>query len=399
MKIAGINMVDYGSTGNIMLQIADCAIENGHEVRTFSKRWKKQVAKRKYHSYYGTTLENGLHVILSRLIGFQGLFSYFGTKQLVRELEQFKPDIIHLHNLHDSSTCLPVLFHYIAKNNIKTVWTLHDCWAFTGQCPHFTIAKCDRWVNKCHDCPQKSSILPIDCSTWMWERKKKWFTSIENMTIVTPSKWLAELCKQSYLSKYPVKIINNGINLSVFKPTKAEAKLDMKKGKYLVLGAAMGWSDRKGLDLVIKLRDKLNSDYQILLVGVDENVKEKLPASIETITRTDNQEQLAGLYTEADVFINPTREDNFPTTNIEAIACGTPVVTTKVGGSGEMLNNTCGVIIRSEDVDSLAHEVINICENKPFSSEDCVERALLYSGQARYMDYIDLFNSLLLRKR
>lgn len=395
MRIAEINMVDYGSTGGIMLQIADCAVENGHEVRTFSKKWKKQNAKRDYHSYYGTTFENGLHVILWKLIGFQGLFSYFGTKQLVKELKRFNPDIVHLHNLHDSSTCLPVLFDYLAKSNIQTVWTLHDCWAMTGQCPYFTMVKCERWKTGCHDCPQKSAILPVDCSKWMWKKKKQWFTSVRNMTIVTPSKWLADLCKQSYLSKYPVRVIHNGINLSVFNPTETSTESQIKKSKYLVLGVAMGWGERKGFDLVIELRKKLSNDYQILLVGVSEEIKANPPAGIDVITRTDNQEQLAELYSAADVFINPTREDNFPTTNIEAIACGTPVVTTDVGGSPEMLDGNCGRVVQSENVDRLAYEVMEICEKKPFTSEACVKRAQLFSGHDRYKDYVDLFESLI----
>ena len=218
MKIAEINMVDYGSTGNIMLQIADCARANGHEVRTFSKKWKRQVKKNEFHTYYGTTLENGVNVLLTRMIGFQGCFSFFGTRQLVRKLKRFQPDIIHLHNLHDYSTCMPVLFHYIKKYNIKTVWTLHDCWTMTGECPHFTMVNCDKWKSGCHDCPQLSAKLPIDCSKFMWKKKKQWFTGVKQLIIVTPSQWLADLVRESYLKEYPVKVINNGIDLSVFRP-------------------------------------------------------------------------------------------------------------------------------------------------------------------------------------
>ena len=392
MKIAGVNMVDYGSTGNIMLQIADCAIDHGHDVRTFSKKWRKQTAKREYHSYYGTTLENGIHVVLSRLIGFQGLFSYFGTKSLVRELEKFQPDIIHLHNLHDSSTCLPVLFKYIRKNDIKTVWTLHDCWAMTGQCPHFTMVKCDKWKTGCHDCPQRAARLPIDCSSLMWEKKKKWFTSVKDMVIVTPSEWLADLVKQSYLKEYPVEVINNGINLEMFKPS--ESQYTLKKKKYLVLGVALGWGQRKGLDTIIKLRDKLDSDYQMLLVGVDESVKAVLPAGIDAINRTDNQKQLAEIYSAADVFINPTREDNFPTTNIESIASGTPVITFDVGGSKEMLNPTCGEALPADDVDLLASEIVRVCTTKPYVQTACVARGRDFDMNKKFMEYVALFEKV-----
>lgn len=399
MRIAEINMVDYGSTGNIMFQIADCAIERGHEVRTFSKKWRKQTPKRDYHTFYGTTLENGIHVLLFRMIGFQGLFSYFGTKQLVRELKKFNPDIIHLHNLHDSSTCLPVLFRYISKNNVKAVWTLHDCWSFTGQCPHFTMQKCERWKTKCHDCPQKTARLPIDCSEWMWKRKKQWFTGVPDMTIVTPSRWLAGLCRESFLSKYPVKVIHNGIDLSVFRPMDPGAGEKIRRSRYLVLGVALGWGERKGLDRVIELRKSLGPDYQIVLIGVDEDTRKELPAGIDAVLRTENQKQLAEYYSAADVFINPTREDTFPTTNIEAIACGTPVITTNIGGSPEMLDSSCGIIIPGGDADALAEAVKNVCENRRYKREDCVRRAQQFSGADRYLEYVNLFESLNMKQR
>lgn len=393
MRIAEINMVDYGSTGTIMFQIADCAIERGHEVRTFSKKWRKQKAKRSYHSYYGSTFENGLHVVLSRMFGFQGLFSYFGTKGLIRELEKFNPDIIHLHNLHDSSTCLPALFKYISKNCIKTVWTLHDCWPFTGQCPHFTMVKCDKWKTKCHDCPQKEAKLPIDCSSWMWEKKKKWFTSVPDMTIVTPSDWLAGLVKESYLEKYHSKVINNGINLDVFKPR--NTKSTMKKRRFLVLGVAMGWGQRKGLDTVVELRKRLDLNYQLLLVGTNDSVEKCLPEGIDAISKTNNQEQLAEIYSAADVFINPTREDNFPTTNIESIACGTPVITYDVGGSKEMIDDTCGVAVPAENIDLFEKEIIRICSTRPYTEESCIARGKQFDMNNKYTEYVLLFEKIM----
>ena len=385
-------MVDYGSTGNIMFQIADCAIEKGHEVRTFSRKWGKQTLKRKYHTFYGTTLESGVHSLLTRLIGFQGLFSYFGTKQLVQELKKFQPDIIHLHNIHGSSTCLPVLFRYIRQNNIQTVWTLHDCWSMTGQCPYFTVAKCEKWKKGCYDCPQRTAQLPVDCSAWMWKRKKQWFTSVPSMMIVTPSEWLAGLCRESYLSNYPITVIHNGINLSAFKPSVGVNTI--KKRKYLVLGVAMKWGYRKGLDIMLELRRKLNSEYQILLVGVNEALRSTLPDGVDSITRTDNQEQLAQIYSAADVFVNPTREDNFPTTNIEAIASGTPVITCKVGGSAEMIDDSCGKAVEPGDVESLANEIVRVCTTKPYTQEACVAHSKEFDMNKKFREYVLLYESL-----
>jgi glycosyltransferase involved in cell wall biosynthesis len=395
MKIAGINMVDYGSTGNIMFQIADCAQDNGHEVRTFSKKWKKQNKKRDFHSYYGTTIENGLNVLLTRLVGFQGMFSYFGTKQLVKELEEFQPDLIHLHNLHDFSTCLPVLFKYIKESNVPIVWTLHDCWTMTGGCPYFTMVKCNRWKTGCHDCPQLSSKLHVDCSIYMWNKKKEWFTGISHLTIVTPSQWLANIVEESYLGKYPIRVINNGIDLSVFKPTESEMGKKLRsEGKYLVLGVALGWGIRKGLDVLIELAHRLPEEYQIVMVGTDDVIDKILPKRITSIHKTENQQELAELYTAADVFINPTREDNFPTTNIESLASGTPVITYKTGGSPEILDSSSGSIVGCDDIDSLEREIVRICKNKPYSKEACIRRAKMFDKNDKFQEYVDLFEAL-----
>lgn len=386
MRIAEVNMVDYGSTGNIMFQIAECAREHGHEVRTFSKKWKKQIARNEFHSYYGSTLENGLHVVAFRAVGFQGMFSYFGTKQLVNELKKFKPDILHLHNLHDSSTCLPVLFSYIRESRVKTVWTLHDCWAFTGQCPHFTVVKCERWETGCHDCPQRSSYLPCDCSKTMWKKKKELFGEDIDLTLVTPSEWLKELVEKSFLKNHPVRVINNGIDLMAFHPY----ELEEKKG-ITVLGVAMGWGKRKGLDVFLKLAEKLPESYKIVMVGTDEKVDKNLPARITSIHRTHDQNELAKIYSEADVFVNPTREDNFPTTNIEALACGTPVITFRTGGSPEIIDETCGSVVDCDDVDELVEEIIRVCETHPYAVDDCIKRGNMFNNHDRFAEYIKLY--------
>lgn len=397
MKLAEINMVDYGSTGKIMLQIAQCARENSCEVRTFSKKWKKQTAPSKDHFYFGTTLENGLHVLLYRLIGFQGLFSYFGTKQLVRKLNEFRPDVVHLHNLHDSCICLPVLFRYLKKSNVKVVWTLHDCWPMTGQCYYFTMAKCEEWKNGCKRCPQLTAKLPVDCSAFMWKHKRAWFSDIKDMTIVTPSQWLADIVKQSYLGGYPVQVIHNGIDLSVFHPTPSNfrEKYGIAQNKFLILGVAFGWGVRKGLDCFVELSQKLDSaKYQIVLVGTDESVDKQLPSNIISIHRTHNQMELAEIYTAADLFVNPTREDNFPTTNIESLACGTPVVTYQTGGSPEALNSSSGSIVACNDTDELILEIQRIQERHPYSEVDCIKRTMAFDKDERYSDYVHLFEGL-----
>lgn len=394
MKIAEINTVDYGSTGNIMLQIADCAEKNGHDVRTFSKKWKNQKEKRKFHSYYGFTVENAINVVLSKIIGFQGMFSYFGTKQLVRKLERFNPDVIHLHNLHDYCICLPVLFKYIAKKQKPVVWTLHDCWAMTGECPYFTMVKCDKWKTGCSECTQLSACVPIDCSKFMWNKKKNLFTGIDKMIIVTPSKWLADLVKLSYLNKYNIRVINNGIDLSIFKPRANKLREKLKLNKYVVLGVALGWGVRKGLDAMQELSRRLPEQYSIIMVGTDDNVDKVLSDRIISIHRTHNQKELAEIYSIADVFINPTREDNFPTTNIESLACGTPVITYKTGGSSEMLDASCGIAVECDNIDKLEKCIIDVCENKPYSSQSCLKRAGVFDKNDKFKEYVKLFEDV-----
>lgn len=223
MRIVQINGGAKGSTGKIMMGIAEVARVQGHEVMCASPITTTNRDAGEDCGYYriGTFNSRRVSVALSRITGFNGCFAWIETRKLLKKIDEFKPDIIHLHNLHDSYINLPMLFSYIKKHNVPTVWTLHDCWAFTGHCPHFTIAKCDKWKTGCFGCKQYKGYPAsiYDNSKLMWKLKKKWFTGVKNMTIVTPSRWLGDLVQKSYLKEYPVLVINNGIDLSVFKPT------------------------------------------------------------------------------------------------------------------------------------------------------------------------------------
>lgn len=223
MRIVQINGGAKGSTGKIMMGIAEVARAQGHEVMCASPITTTNRDASEDCGYYriGTFNSRRLNVALARITGFNGCFAWFETYKLLKKIDEFKPDIIHLHNLHDSYINLPMLFSYIKKHNVPTVWTLHDCWAFTGQCPHFTMVKCDKWKTGCYGCPQYKAYPSslYDNTKRMWQLKKKWFTGVKNMTIVTPSEWLANLVNESYLKEYPIKVINNGIDLNVFKPT------------------------------------------------------------------------------------------------------------------------------------------------------------------------------------
>lgn len=406
MKIAHINMMTNGSTGKIMLGLAERARQYGYEAYTFSveffcKGKKPDYKKIKYHQYFGFYWESFLHTAFGRLTGLNGLFSWFGTIQLISKLKKIGPDIIHLHNIHSYCICIPLFFRYVKKNNVRVVWTFHDCWPVTGRCPNFEMIGCKRWKNGCYACPQKNSGYKsfFELSSIMWKLKKRWLTSIDDMIIVTPSQWLANIVKQSYLKHYPVKVINNGIDLNIFKPTSNDFKIQHRiQNKYMVLGVAFDWGERKGVDVCIELSRQLGDQYQIVLVGTNSFVDRILPESILSIHRTQNQQELAKTYSAADVFINPTREDNYPTVNIESLACGTPVITFNSGGSSEIINSHCGISIKKNDIKSLADAVRKVCLRRPFSREDCVARADELSIDKSLDNYMKIYKATVEQK-
>lgn len=394
-RLLEVNAVPYGSTGKIIRGIAEVAGEKDIETYTYYG-WTKSLRRSKNGVMVGSFLGKALHMTLGKITGFAGCFSVFDTFKLISFMRRWKPDIVHLHLLHSWYINLPMLFSYIKKNNIKVLWTMHDCWAITGQCPHFTMVQCDKWKTGCHHCPQIHDYPAsyVDQTRIMWKWKKKWFTGVKDMTIISPSQWLANLVKHSFLKEYPVKVVNNGIDLDLFKPTPSDfrAKYGISPDKRLVLGVAFGWGAKKGLDVFIALSKMLDSRYQIVLVGTDDTTDVQLPDNILSIHRTNNQTELAEIYTAADVFANPTREENFPTVNMEALGCGTPVVTFRTGGSPEILDNTCGVVVENNRAEELADAIIQVCESKCFSSEACLKRAKAFDMSLRFAEYVSLTN-------
>jgi glycosyltransferase involved in cell wall biosynthesis len=395
-------MVHNGSTGNIMLNISKLLCKRGDYTQTlsakiYSKRKINLPLSLEHHSYVGIRCENFIHTSLGQLTGLNGCFSHLGTHRLIKECKKFNPDVIHLHNLHAFCINLPMLFRYVKKNNIPVVWTLHDCWTFTGHCPYFDLVNCDKWKTECHNCPQLS-VYPksrVDNTRIAHKLKKKWFLGVENMTLVTPSEWLGDLAKESFLKDYPVKVIHNGIDLSVFKPTESDFR--EKHGltdKKVILGVASDWGKRKGLDVFKELADRLDDDYRIVLVGLDA-ATENLPKKITTVKRTENQKELAEIYTAADLFVNPTREENYPTVNMESLSCGTPVLTFRTGGSPEIPDETCGSVVEVDNVDAMEKEIIRICEEKPYSKEACLERAKKFDMYDRFEEYIELYKEVI----
>ena len=396
MRVVQINGGVFGSTGKIMFGIADALKKSGNETLCFSPvtTTNRNNQPDKKYIKIGSFQSRRFNVLLGRITGFEGCFAYFATKRMLKKISEFKPDVIHLHTLHGSFVNLPLLFRYIKKNKIKAVWTLHDCWSFTGHCPHFVLQNCEKWKECCGKCPSYREYPQslFDNSKKMHRLKRKWFSGIADCTVVTPSKWLADLAEKSFLSQYPVMVINNGINLSVFHPIQSDfRKNNGLEDKIIILGVSFGWSNKKGLDVFISLAKELSEDYRIVLVGTDKNTDRVLPESIISIHRTQNQTELAQIYSAADVFVNPTREDNFPTVNIEALACGTPVITFDTGGSSEIIDDTSGASVPEGDIKAILQILSRVKNDNCFSADNCIKRAEKFSSIDKFEEYIRIY--------
>ena len=376
MKILMINVVcGIRSTGRICTDLAAELEKQGHEVKIAYGREKVPEQFQKYAVRVGTDLDVYMHALKSRLFDSAGFESKRVTRKFVNWIREYDPDVIHLHNLHGYYINVEILFQYLKECGKKIIWTLHDCWAFTGHCTYFDYIGCDKWKKSCARCPQKKEY-PTSClkdnSYYNFRRKKDVFQNIPNMTLVTPSNWLKTLISQSFLRKYPVNVIHNGIDTSVFKPVdySIQERLRQEFGilnKTIILGVASVWNRRKGLDVFVALSKLLPGNYQIVLIGVDKKQAKKLPDNIITIARTNNTEELAAWYSTADIFVNQTMNDNDPTVNLEAIACGTPVITFDTGGSPESAV-FYGRVIKKGNLKMLLESI---------KDKDCIEKIIL----------------------
>lgn len=404
MKIVQINSCSgIGSTGKICESISKILDENGIEnyILYFS-------GKTGFHNSIkcSTQIYEKMQALYSRILGNYGFNSWISTKIVIHHLEKIKPDIVHLHNLHGHEVNIERLLKYLKNKKIRIVWTMHDCWLFTGYCPYFTMIKCEQWKNGCHQCLQRKTYSWFfDMSRWNQLRK---IIAMEgaDITFVTPSEWLARLVRQSKLKEHPVVVINNGINLSIFKPTpsgfrkkygfdipvdSSEKKAVQKK--YMVLGVSFDWGKSKGLDTFINLSHVLSSEYVIVLVGTDESVDRILPANMISIHRTSNQTELAQIYSSADVFVNLTREDNYPTVNMEAVACGTPVITMDVGGAAEMVDESSGVKVNARNIELLQNTIEKVVHSD--YREGCIAKSKEYGEDLCFSKYIGLYKNLM----
>lgn len=328
MKVVQINCAAGGSTGTIAKAIHGELIERGHESYIFygfgTPTKENMIRVGGYFSLHS-------HAVLSRNLGLQGYFSVLATMRMLRRIRKINPDIIHLHNLHGSYLNLPLLFRYLKKSTANIIVTLHDCWLFTGKCPYFTVAGCEKWKDACGKCSQLPGYprSKVDTTAKCLRDKKKWLSDFgDRLQIVTVSDWLRDTAKQSFLGQYSVRTIHNGIDCDIFSP-KDDAAIRKKyclENKFVLLGVASAWDKRKGLSVFLEMAKQLTEDEVIVLVGLTEAQCAQMPHNVIGITRTENQQELAQLYSAANVFINPSKEETFGLVTAEAMACGTPVV-------------------------------------------------------------------------
>lgn len=416
MKVLQINTTfrNGGSTGRIAYDLMQIQKQGGIEAyaaygyETGAEHVVNTICLQGYW-------QRKFNILRTRLFDHHGFYNKAETRKLIRWMDEIQPDIIHLHNIHNHYVNVQMLFEYIKQYGIPVVWTLHDCWSFTGHCAYFDYANCDKWKTGCYDCPSFKEYPYV----WFWDRskknykdKKKIFTGVRNLTLVPPSKWLGKLVKQSFLKEYSVKVINNGVDINVFKPTDSNIKQKYGiVGKKMILSVMNVWSKRKGTEFLLKLPQYLSDNEVLVIVGLKPEQMALLPKNkCIGIQRTDSVHELAALYSAADVFVNPTLEDNFPTTNIEALACGTPVVTFRTGGSVEAVidddipynengiyRSRSGIIVPQGDFNAFLFAIRDVCSNgKEYYINNCREKtSIKYNKDTQYLKYIDLYNRIL----
>lgn len=397
MKILMINSVcGIRSTGRICTDLAIALEEQGHEVKIGYGREAVPEQYQKYAVRIGSDLDSKLHGVKTRLFDGEGTGSKRTTEKFIEWVKEFDPDVIHIHNIHGYYINTEVFFNYLKNSGKKIIWTLHDCWSFTGHSGTCDEAGCERWKTGCYKCPLSKrypTSLFIDRSKQNWCRKKKIITAVPSMTIVTPSNWLAGLVRQSYLNKYEIRTIHNGIDLNNFYPLENDfRKVYGIEDKFMVLGVASSWSKMKGLDDFIELSHKLGDECRIVIVGLKQEQMQSVPDNIIKIERTDSVKELAQIYSTADVFMNLTYCDNYPTTNLEAISCGTPVITYRTGGSSESVGDKYGFVVEQGDLDAVV-EKIKLLREQPLKF-DFLEKENKSFGKASAMQkYLNIYST------
>lgn len=391
MRILLVNSVcGIGSTGKICVDIAKLLEEQGHDCVIAYGRGNAKGYDKTYK--ITSSLGNKIHYLKSRLFDKHGLGNVRETKKFIKFIKEYNPDIIHLHNIHGYYLNYKILFKYLQTSKAKVVWTMHDMWSITGHCAY--VYECEKWINGCYQCSKLHDYPAaiLDNSRKNYELKKGLFDSINDLTIVVVSQWIKNEFKKSFLKDKNIKIINNGLDLNIFKPRESEFRKKFQlEDKKIILGVADRWGDRKGFKDFLKLSEMLDENTRIVMVGLTQEQVDNLPSNIIGITRTDNQQQLAEIYSTSDLYINLTYSDNFPTVNLEALACGTPVLTYNTGGSPEMLTTETGFVVEQGDLNGVVDVIENFNKTEELK-EKCLSQAQNYDKREKFGEYIKLYH-------
>lgn len=397
MKVFMVNAVcGSGSTGRIITDLCDILKREGHQVKVAYGVGNASRILPEDTICINNKVGYYWHNALSRFSDRAGFYSAHATKKLIKAIQDFHPDVIHLHNLHGYYLNIRLLFEYLEKADIPVLWTLHDCWAMTGHCAHFSYIHCEKWKDGCHHCPQLTAYpkcYGLDRSAKNYADKKLLFTSVKNMTLITPSKWLADVVRSSFLSKYEVKVIPNGIDLNIFKPTPSDFK-DKHRiiGKTMVLAVSNVWIEKKGFSDVCQLSKILEPDkYQVVMVGLTEKQLTTVPNTVLAIQRTASVEELAQIYSAADVFINPSYEETMGMVTAEALACGTPAIVYDRTAVPEIIDKRSGCIVHAGDINQLKSSIEHA--NK-INRTDALVRAQAFEKEKQYGTYMELYRQV-----
>lgn len=395
MKVLQINTFGNLSTGRIAVDLCRTLEEQGYDsVVAFARN---EISEDVVSIQIGNKLSVYIDAILTRFTDKAGFFSRDATEKLINKIREYNPDIIHLHNLHGYYINIELLFGFLRDYGKPVVWTLHDCWPYTGHCCYYSMVECNRWQTECCNCPQTKAYpasLLVDNSRWNYKRKRNLFTSLSNLNLVTVSIWLEKEVEKSFMKNLPCRTIYNGIDLNVFRPVEGTFRTEYNlKNKTIILGVASTWDVRKGLDDFIRLSEILDENYQIVVVGVNESEKKRLTSRMIGISRTDSVKKLVEIYSAADVFFNASVEETFGLPTVEAMACGTPVIVYNSTALPEVVNEECGYIVEPHDLRTVV-KILKDEEYKTITKDLCIKQARKYEKNKQYKQYIELYKSL-----
>jgi len=400
MNVLQINTVyPGGSTGRITAEIAAYTAQqaDAHALVAFGIG-EEAKASRLTAYRIGSPLERKLHAIIRKIFDAEGYGSRCAARRLIRLCKQEHVDIVHLQNLHGCYLNLKILFRFLQKSNLPVIWTLHDCWPMTGHCAHFSYIGCERWKTLCRKCPQKKEYpvcIGISGSKRNYRLKKRLFTSLHNLTIVAPCRWMQGIAGQSFLGNYPIRVIYNGVDVSFFKPTASDIRERYGLESYkLLLAVASDWTERKGLYLLKELPKRLDDTYRLAIAGLTRAQIQALPANVIGIEHLSATE-LCAWYTAADCFVNPTLEDTMPLVNLEALACGTPIAVFDTGGCPEAVTADSGIVVEKGNIQGMADAVKNICESQTDYTQACIRQANRFSMHNTLKAYDALYREVM----